>query len=254
MTAAPTCPVCSEHLVDSQWRGPEVPSPGTMPFRGEFKSCSCCSRAAGEHVFLRWTGFGHAPSRDTSTHAGIENTCSRCRHSHDHQTTSTVGTSLHAEVDGFSSGVVASGPSYRRADENPQTEQREPFEVDPDAIDRALGGHARTQNAVAEFIESKGFRPVSPGPGDPPIDVGWWDGETFHVAEVKSLSPSNETGQLRLGLGQVLDYADAVRRSGRDVQPFLVVEGEPTDARWTELCGAVGVTLAWPGQLDRLLR
>ena len=143
--------------------------------------------------------------------------------------------------------------SYREAEEDPQTEQREPFDVDPDTVDRALAAHAATQNALAQFIESHGLRPISPELGDPSFDVGWWAGDTFDVAEVKSLSERNERGQLRLGLGQVLDYADVIRRSGRDARAVLAVEREPVDGRWSDLCAGHGVRLVWPGVFDRLI-
>jgi hypothetical protein len=36
-------------------------------------------------------------------------------------------------------------------------------------------------------------------------------------------------GQLRLGLGQVLDYADQIMRAGRNVQAILFIEREASD-------------------------
>jgi hypothetical protein len=78
------------------------------------------------------------------------------------------------------------------------------------------------------------------------------DGTTFNVAEVKSLTSGNETGQLRLGLGQVLHYAMLLSANGRAVRPVLAIERAPTDLRWIALCGAHGVLLVWPGEFDLL--
>ena len=52
------------------------------------------------------------------------------------------------------------------------------------------------------------------------------------VAEVKSLTRGNETGQLRLGLGQVLHYAMLLGENGRQVRAVLAVERSPTHERW----------------------
>jgi hypothetical protein len=135
---------------------------------------------------------------------------------------------------------------YRTADETVTTEQRDPFDTDPDRIDRGLRAHRRTQNALAEYITSIGSDPVSPGLGDPSFDAGWWRGDVFFVAEVKSITSTNETGQLRLGLGQILDYGDQIERHGHQVQRVLAVEQPPSENRWVELCDRVGVLLSWP--------
>ncbi|MGH2467385.1 MAG: hypothetical protein ACRDGL_06615, partial [Candidatus Limnocylindrales bacterium] len=87
-------------------------------------------------------------------------------------------------------------PDYQPANETPATQQREPFEVDPNEVDRALGAHAATQNALAAWVRAKGLAPLRPGGGRADFDVAWDDGATFTVAEVKSLTRGNETGQL----------------------------------------------------------
>ena len=141
---------------------------------------------------------------------------------------------------------------YRQANEKPESSLPVPFQVDPNALDRGLAAHAETQNALAEWAADNRFKPISPGLGDPDFDIGWWDGDTFVVAEVKSLTSHNEARQLRLGLGQILDYADIVARSKAKARPVLTVEREPSDRRWVDLCRNHGVTLVWPGSLDGL--
>jgi hypothetical protein len=44
------------------------------------------------------------------------------------------------------------------------------------------------------------------------FDLAWQIGRTLFVAQVKSLTLRNEEKQLRLGLGQVLRYADLLSR------------------------------------------
>jgi len=119
-------------------------------------------------------------------------------------------------------------------------------------VDRGVRGHQNTQNDLARFLAESGLQPLSPGPGDPGFDVGWWSANTFCVAEVKSLTAANETSQLRFGVGQVLDYVHLIRRSGRTVLPVLAVERQPSDPRWTDLCLSHGIILTWPPEFPPL--
>ena len=84
--------------------------------------------------------------------------------------------------------------------------ERDPFEVDPALVERALRGHAATQNALARFIEALSSEPLSPVGGDPAFDLAWRHGGIVYVAEIKSRTAGNEERQMRLGLGQVLRY------------------------------------------------
>ena len=90
---------------------------------------------------------------------------------------------------------------------------------------------------------------------EPPFDLAWDSGDgDLCIAAVKSLTLVNEEKQLRLGLGQLLRYAQQMRARGHDqVTPVLVGELEPTDSSWLDLCDSLGVVLAWPGSFDRLL-
>jgi hypothetical protein len=105
MTQESQCPICGESLSDAQWRGKEVDSPGAKRFRAEFRSCPCCSRHIGEHVFYHWSRFGYAPSRETIEHAGLQDTCSRCRHTHEHNTIGPLGGDLHGGADSLGDEV-----------------------------------------------------------------------------------------------------------------------------------------------------
>ena len=145
-------------------------------------------------------------------------------------------------------------PAYIRADETITTETRTPFDVDPDIIDRGLQAHRILQNEVADFAHSNGYIPDSPhsNPKWPNFDVSWFDESTFVVVEVKSLTSSNEVGQMRLGIGQVLDYEDVLLRQDYPARPVLAVEREP-DSRWFPLCRHHGIRLVWPGRLELML-
>jgi hypothetical protein len=139
------------------------------------------------------------------------------------------------------------GISYREQDEETSVAGRDPYTVDPDLVDRALRGHANTQNALARAVSDAGFVPRSPAPGEPFFDLAWEENGTIVVAEVKSLSGSNEERQLRLALGQVLRYGHLLGRTGKPIRRIIAVAREPADSSWISLCASAGVALAWPG-------
>lgn len=121
-----------------------------------------------------------------------------------------------------------------------------PFEVDPDVIDRGRTAHIETEGALADAVQKHGWTPESPGPGQPEFDLAWVAGDELYVAEIKSLTAANEIKQLRLGLGQVLDYRAILARGERRVVAVLAVERRPDAGRWAGVCEAHGVRLVWP--------
>lgn len=115
-----------------------------------------------------------------------------------------------------------------------------------------MRGHARTQNALAGLLRSRGLRPRSAKPGEPQFDIAWVNGPTLFVAEVKSLTKRNEEQQLRLGLGQVLRYRNLLSTPRQQVRAVLAGERRPSDPRWTTLCDEYDVCLVWPPAFDDL--
>ncbi len=136
------------------------------------------------------------------------------------------------------------------------------FKTDPDKTDRGTKAHKNTQNALADALREAGLKPRSPKPGDPAFDIAWRDGDAGGVAficEVKSLTSDNETAQIRLAIGQVLDYVhalDSLREAGslpprwegvHAVRAVVAVERRPAeDVRWAGLCERHGIVLTWP--------
>jgi hypothetical protein len=125
--------------------------------------------------------------------------------------------------------------------------------VDPNQVDRALAAHAKTQNGLHAFLARHGVVAWSPVTGDPDFDIAWIWKDRLHVAEVKSLTDTNQSSQLRFGLGQVLDYQEMLRNRDRDVMAVLVTEVAPKDDRWVRLCVRHQVTLVWPDTFGLLL-
>jgi hypothetical protein len=149
-------------------------------------------------------------------------------------------------------GVGLSTP-YRKADVPSSPATRQPFSVDPDAVDRSLSAHVGLQNEIAAFAQARRCTILSPGVLDPKFDVAWIDLQGYvSVVEVKSLTEANEEQQLRLGLGQILRYQHLLASGGREIQAILYVERKPADDAWQGLCSAHGVRLLWPEALSTL--
>ena len=130
---------------------------------------------------------------------------------------------------------------YQPKDENFQTSVAKTWEHDPDTVDRGTASHRRLQNELARLAAKNGLKPEDRGN----IDVAWIDRNTLVVIEVKSTTPQNETKQLRLGLGQVLDYQDVEARGFDSVRAVLAIEQPPSDERWIRLCARHDVELVW---------
>jgi hypothetical protein len=127
---------------------------------------------------------------------------------------------------------------------------RDPFEVDPEKIERGNKGHIDTQNMLADFLRANRINPLSPGPGGPEFDLAWKRGKQVYVAEVKSITAENEEKQLRLGLGQVLRYRHAFSNG---VVGVLVAERQPSDHSWEDLCKHLGLLITWPEAFSKVL-
>lgn len=147
---------------------------------------------------------------------------------------------------------AAVGLPYAMVAAPERQKQRDPFEIDPDEVDRGNRAHTETQNALATYLESVGVQPRRSAPAEPRYDLAWEHGETVFVAEVKSITDGNKDKQLRLGVGQVLHYRYELARGGREVVAVLVTERSPDTGGWIEFCASLGVTIVWPGAFDRL--
>ncbi|MGW2054870.1 hypothetical protein ACWCOZ_13245 [Streptomyces sp. NPDC001840] len=143
---------------------------------------------------------------------------------------------------------VRVGSAYRTVGERAQPVAVRRSAPDPDLVGRNFAVHMRLQDALAQAAMERGLEVLSPGPADPEFDLAWRaQGGKLTVCEVKSLTPVNESSQLRVGLGQILDYQDQLLARARSVRAVLWVESEPTERRWVGICRRAGAELAWPG-------
>lgn len=145
------------------------------------------------------------------------------------------------------------GQDYSPASEETLVESTDLFGRDPQLQERALRSHATLQNKIHGIAKDAGRKVLSPRPSDPSFDVAWWDDAgRLVVVEVKSATPSNLEGQLRLGLGQLLHYGEQLGARGIVVRHVLAVELKP-DEVWQSLCSRLGIRLVWPGVMQTIL-
>jgi len=125
---------------------------------------------------------------------------------------------------------------------------------DWDALDRATRAHADLQNRLADLVRSRGLGPVTPRPGiDPGFDVGWRCAHGLVVAEVKTVTPQNRRQQVRLGLGQVLDYRWHLTQTQPDPVLGVLATSEPMSEAEASFCTASGITPTWPDIFEESL-
>jgi len=122
----------------------------------------------------------------------------------------------------------------------------QPFDVDPSVIEQGRREHIRIQNLLADWIRRVQLLPLRSTNEDLQFDLAWRRGKQFFIAEVKSCTDENQIKQFRLGLGQVLDYAEEYGG-----QPVLVIGTEPKSSRLVAVASRVGVILLWPDLISR---
>lgn len=146
------------------------------------------------------------------------------------------------------------GTSYRRA-------ARQPWVADEDVparladlanLERATFRHMELQDRVADALAVRGMVALSPAALGPQYDLGFVLGKTHFVVEVKTGDPVSPS-QMRLGVGQVLEYQYRLGAQGiSDVRAVLCVESQPPEP-WPELADALGVHVLRSDDLEDTL-
>lgn len=138
------------------------------------------------------------------------------------------------------------GREYIFADEESRdVAESELFSADPNLLDRALQIHSLTQNTVANWVIGNSLTPHSPASTYCDFDIAWESDFGKVVCEVKSLSDENEVHQFRLGLGQVLEYAQKL-----EALPVLMFSRRPTQSALIDAANKAGVVVLWPEILN----
>ena len=144
------------------------------------------------------------------------------------------------------------GRSWIDPDDEVEVAAAEKRGSSPDLSGRGFRAHQHTVRLLAEHLHDSNLEPRRPRPDEPQWDCAWLKG-AFWVAEVKSITEDNETAQVRAAIGQVIDYRHTLRALlGTEVRAAVVLEREPIDLRWVEVCAAEKIALVWPGAWGRL--
>lgn len=168
------------------------------------------------------------------------------------------GTSSDAAPDLESALGGSAGPEGADAPYVDVASSRQPavpeglYSYDPDLHGQGALAHQQIQTLLAQRLSELGLEPRSPATPAIAFDVLWRQGGKTFVAEVKSLSSTNEERQLRLGLGQVLRYRHSLSVVGEPATAVLVVERRPSDPAWVDLCDELGVDLIWPSMFSSM--
>ena len=122
---------------------------------------------------------------------------------------------------------------------SPGTHAPSGLDLDLSGLDGGTAAHQETLAMLVRHLAPIGVMALSA----PRVDAAWRavdDPSVLFIAEVKSLTGVRQDQQIRLGIGQLLDYAYTVRERPpaaiSEVRPVLVLEREPDAGRWT----------AWP--------
>lgn len=123
------------------------------------------------------------------------------------------------------------------------------LEVDLSGLDVGTAAHQETLALLIALLAPT----VVQGLSEPKVDAAWLsrtDAATLVIAEVKSLTGAHQAQQIRLGIGQILDYVVTLRAGSPDgvdtIWPVLVLEKEPDDPeRWVAVAAAGGIELTW---------
>lgn len=120
---------------------------------------------------------------------------------------------------------------------------------DIDSLERRTTEHHALQDEAERWLTGLGWRAcLSPKGSGILVDlIAERDGR-WVVIEVKTLDQNNSTlarQQLRLGLGQVLDYRERLRQGNPNTEAVIVVSAAPRDPFWTPIADTCGVGLVW---------
>lgn len=140
------------------------------------------------------------------------------------------------------------GTAYRPAGREPTQPDDAPHSIDLSALDAATARHMMLQDKLAERLVARGISPLSPSPSNPMFDLAFEHDGRRYVVEVKSGLPASQQ-QVRLGTGQVLEYAHLLRDGERDVVPVLLIEAAPP-APWAALAAELGIRVLQADALD----
>jgi hypothetical protein len=120
---------------------------------------------------------------------------------------------------------------------------------DMEVLERRTREHHALQEHLVTWLSRDGWNVgLSPDPSIVVDVLAERDGE-WMVFEVKTVDESDAAltrQQLRVGLGQVVEYRERLRPLHSNVHAAVVLSSSPADASWVEVMASCGVRLISP--------
>lgn len=134
----------------------------------------------------------------------------------------------------------------------PKTKTPAPFTWDADDKDAQTQEHADVLNRLNDVLRAAGVEVIC-GTGRPACDLAFRTGRGLTIVEAKSLPRGSDEHQMRVGLGQVLQYrAELAEHMKTRIRPILAVPRAPDrPATWRAACEAAGAALVVVGPATR---
>ncbi|MER5668826.1 hypothetical protein [Streptomyces mirabilis] len=137
---------------------------------------------------------------------------------------------------------ILGGPLQRQRVGHHETDA---LALDLSHLDKGTEAHEATVAALIDYLAREQVEARGHARNAPRFDAGWSRGDEVFIAEVKSLTGTSEDQQIRLGIGQILDYAHQLQPTHGRINPVLVLERQPMNPRWISLAEANGIRLTW---------
>lgn len=125
------------------------------------------------------------------------------------------------------------GSPYRAATRpRARAESRVLVEIDMDDLDARTDEHMELQDRVSVVLEDLGLEPLSWKAPEPFYDLAFELGPIIVVVEVKTLGPGANAQQMRLGLGQLLEYKHRLEKQHQREVRGVLVASRPIPDPW----------------------
>ena len=138
------------------------------------------------------------------------------------------------------------GSPYRRATRSrSRVEPTVLIEMDLDGLDLRTDEHMELQDLVSATLVKLGLKPLSWKGSEPTYDLAFELGSRIVVVEVKTLGAGSSTQQMRLGLGQLLEYRHRLAQLHQREVRGLLVASRPVPDPWPAIvAGAEAVAIS----------
>ena len=139
--------------------------------------------------------------------------------------------------------LAASRP-WNRSAPRPRSQRSTTAPINSVAQERANNAHWLLERIVSEAARRRQYAPLQ----NAHIDLYFATPDGTVLIEIKSCHGKNVHGQVRRGIGQLLEYRYVYSAQlGDNVKPVLLIERKPPRAKmWLiEFLHQLGMTLAW---------